>query len=179
MKKTDVKISMIIVCLILILCRAESQTTRLNTFGQGNSGPAENISQKDGTPAGRHILEVAHGQAFVDWTDAWAWMFCTNYLYRLQKNVALGGGLGLQFDWTGIYPVISTNIILGKKSDSFAAGIDIKYMFTELIDEGSNFWVTTGIYYKNFFVKAMPTFIFGFPEEWYFETGYSFTLNNK
>lgn len=130
-----------------------------------------------GENTGRHIIEVAHGQAFVDWTDAWGWFFCGNYLYRFGKNVALGAGAGLQFDWQGIYPVISLNSILGNKSDGFAFGGDIKYIFTDIIESSaSRLWITGGVYYKDFFVKMMPTFLFGYPEEWYFETGYSLSF---
>ncbi len=125
----------------------------------------------------RHIIEVSHGQAFVDWTDAWAWIFSSNYLYRFRKNIALGAGAGLQFDNTGLYPILSLNSILGNKSGGFAFGGDIKYIFTEIIEpSASRIWITGGLYYRNFFIKMMPTFLFGWPEEWYFESGYSLTF---
>lgn len=127
----------------------------------------------------RHIVEISHGQAFVGWTNAWSWMFSGNYLYRLNKNIAAGGGAGFQFDWTGIYPTISVNSIFGNKSDGFAFGADFRYMMTQLIDdESGRVWANVGCYYKNFFVKVMPTFVFGWPEEWAFETGYSFNIGH-
>jgi len=133
-------------------------------------------------PAGssKHIIEVAHGQAFVDWTDAWAWIFSASYLYRVNNFAAFGGGTGIQLDWTGIYPEVSLNSIFGNKSDGFAAGIDMRFWFTDIIETpGERIWFTIGGYYKNFFIKAMPTFIFGYPKEWYFETGYSFNIRKR
>jgi hypothetical protein len=128
-------------------------------------------------PGGRHIIEVAHGEAFVDRIDPWAWFFSGNYLYRIKQNAAFGAGAGLQFDWTGLYPVISLNTILGDKIKGLAFGGDIKYIFTDLIGpDASRFWITGGIYYKNLFIKVMPTFLFGYPGEWYLESGYSFNI---
>jgi hypothetical protein len=40
---------------------------------------------------------------------------------------------GLQFDNTGLYPILSLNSILGK-NPGFAFGGDIKYIFTEIIE---------------------------------------------
>ncbi len=128
----------------------------------------------------KHIVEVAHGQAFVDWTDAWAWIFTGNYLYRVTNYAAFGAGAGVQLDWTGIYPMISLNSVFGNKSDGFAAGIDMRFWFTDIIETpGERLWFTLGGYYKNFFIKVMPTFIFGYPKEWYFETGYSFNIGKR
>lgn len=126
---------------------------------------------------GRHIVEVAHGQAFIEWTDAWGWFFNSNYLFRFRKNIAMGAGTGLQFDQTGIYPLLSLNSILGNKSGGFAFGGDIKYIFTDILEPSAcRIWITGGLYYRNFFIKMMPTFLFGYPEEWYCETGYSFSF---
>jgi len=135
-----------------------------------------NMDMPDNEIRSKHLVEVSHGQAFIEWTDAWMWMFSCNYLYRFYNSIAAGGGIGLQFDWTGLYPALSANLIFGNKSENFAAGLDLKYMFTELIED-SRLWFTIGGYYKNFFIKAMPTFLFGYPQEWYFETGYSFDIH--
>lgn len=133
--------------------------------------------QKDDSERSKHIVEVSHGQAFVDWTDSWAWMFSGNYLYRVHRNIAVGGGTGFQLDWTGIYPIVSLNSVFGNKSSGFAFGADLRYMTSRLIDdESGRVWVNAGCYYKNFFIKVMPTFIFGWPGEWAVETGYSFDI---
>lgn len=132
---------------------------------------------KDDPKLSKHIVEVSHGQAFVDWADSWAWMFSGNYLYRVHRKIAVGGGAGLQLDWTGIYPIVSLNSIFGNKSSGFAFGADLRYMTTRLVeDESGRIWVNAGCYYKNFFIKVMPTFIFGWPGEWAVETGYSFDI---
>ncbi len=47
---------------------------------------------KDEPKISKHIVEVSHGQAFVDWADSWAWMFSGNYLYKVHRNIAVGGG---------------------------------------------------------------------------------------
>ncbi len=133
--------------------------------------------QKEDLKISDHIVEVSHGQAFVDWHDSWAWMFSGNYLYRVHRKIAVGGGAGLQLDWTGIYPIISLNSIFGNKSSGFAFGADLRYMTTRLVeDESGRIWINAGCYYKNFFIKVMPTFIFGWPGEWAIETGYSFDI---
>lgn len=123
-------------------------------------------------------LEVAHGQAFTEISNSWAWMFHTNYLFQVREKLALGGGAGLQFDWTGLYPQFSLNSIYGNTGGGLAIGVDVRVIFTDIIDSpGERFWLSTGAYYKNFFVKMMPTFMFGYPGEWYFETGYSFPIS--
>lgn len=133
--------------------------------------------QKDYSKKSNHIIEVSHGQAFVDWHDSWAWMFSGNYLYRVHRKIAVGGGAGLQLDWTGVYPIISLNSVFGNKSSGFAFGADLRYMTTQLIDdESGRIWINAGCYYRNFFIKVMPTFLFGWPGEWAVETGYSFDI---
>jgi hypothetical protein len=176
MGSTYHKIVLLITFPFLIYYKASGQQTVADDLSHLSSSISSASAGGDEENIGRGIIEVAHGQAFVKWNDAWAWIFCTNYLYPVRRNLAFGGGVGLQFDYTGLYPVISLNSIIGKKSDGFAFGADAKYLFTKLITTGGRVWITGGVYYKDFFVKMMPTFLFGYPKEWYFEAGYSFTI---
>ncbi|MFO7658497.1 MAG: hypothetical protein R6W78_15675 [Bacteroidales bacterium] len=173
MKLTNMRNSVLLLLFIMVHLFARGQYSIEPGFNGNFSGLSGTTAAKD-MP---YILEVAHGQAFTDWTDSWAWMFYCNFLVPVKKNIAIGAGTGLQFDWTGLYPLLSVNSIFGNKSEGFAAGVDVRGIFTSIIDSpGERIWVTAGLYYKNFFIKTMPTFIFGYPKEWYFETGYSFNI---
>jgi hypothetical protein len=142
-----------------------------------NDQPVTLVGDIPGTGSGG-ILDIAHGQAFVDWKNAWGWFFCGSYLHEIRRNFALGGGTGLQVDYTGLSPLLSVNTIIGRKSEGLAFGADLRLLFSKSIEyPGNRIWITGGVYYRNFFVKAMPTFLFGWPEEWYFEAGYSFNLS--
>lgn len=150
--------------------------------GSGKEGksysflPPVSVGERSGHGS-RGIIDIAHGQAFADWKHAWGWFFCGSYLREAGRNFALGGGTGLQVDYTGISPLFSVNTIIGRKSEGFAIGADLRLLFSKSIeDPADRIWFTGGVYYRNFFVKAMPTFLFGWPEEWYFEAGYSFNL---
>lgn len=122
-------------------------------------------------------IEVAHGQAFTDWTDAWAWVFSNNYLYHFNKRIAAGAGIGLQFDYTGLYPWFSINSIFGNKVEGFAGSLDVNFIFSRVPDKFyEHFWPTIGVYYKNFFVKYMPTFLGGYDKEHFIQLGYSYYI---
>jgi hypothetical protein len=121
-------------------------------------------------------LEASHGQAYVDWIDPWSWHFKSCLLYHASRRISFGIGLGFHFDYTGIYPWPSVTGIYGNKSDGFAIGCEIGLFYSEIT--GVDIWPLTGIYYKNFFVKYMPIFLF-YEQEQYFEMGYSFVLKTK
>ena len=122
-------------------------------------------------------IEVAHGQAFTDWTDAWAWVFSNNYLYHFNKRIAAGAGAGFQFDYTGLYPCFSVNSIFGNKVEGFAGSLDVNFIFSRVPDNFyEHFWPTVGVYYKNFFIKYMPSFLTGYEKEHFIQLGYSYYI---
>ncbi len=177
MKIYNPKITLLIVAGIIFVVRAASQVTSQSEPFPSQLENPYTINVHNDSKRMNHILEFSHGQAFTEWTDAWAWFFFGNYLFQVSRNIAVGAGTGLQFDWSGLYPALSANSIFGNKTEGFAAGLDIKFIFTGIIESpGERFWVALGGYYKNFFIKLMPTFVVGYPEEWYVETGYSFTI---
>ncbi len=124
-------------------------------------------------------IEVAHGQAFTKWSDAWLWVFSSNCIYHFNKRFAFGLGGGIQFDYTDLYPWFSVNSIFGNKVNGFAFSFDVNFLFTREVKFGENFWPTAGLYYRNFFIKHMPTYLFGYEKEYFIQLGYSYYLEFK
>lgn len=121
-------------------------------------------------------LEMSHGQAYVDWINPWSWHFKGGFLYHASTRISFGIGVGFHFDYTGIYPWPSVIAIYGNKSDALAAGCEIGLFYSEIT--GADIWPLAGLYYKNFFIKYMPIFLF-YKQEQYFELGYSFVLKTR
>ena len=140
--------------------------------------PGLELPEQSDDAGGKGIsLEIAHGQAYTDWTDAWLWVFSGNCLYHFNKIVAAGAGAGLQFDNTGIYPWFSINSIFGNKVTGFAGSVDVNFIFSSIPDEPyERIWPTMGVYYKNFFIKYMPTFLGGYKQEHFIQLGYSYYI---
>lgn len=150
-------------------------------FAQGYSAAPENqalypVSKWQSGRQPKFSLEVAHGQAYVEWIDPWSWHFKGCFLYHASRRISFGIGAGFHFDYTGIYPWPSVVGIYGNKSDGFALGCEIGLFYSEIT--GADIWPLTGFYYKNFFIKYMPIFLF-YEQEQYIELGYSFVLKTR
>ncbi len=120
-------------------------------------------------------IEIAHGQAFVDWTDSWLYVTSFNYIYQFNNTVSLGGGVGFEVYWKGLLPKCSINSVWGNKVDGFAFSLDLNLHPSTFDDVPV--WPTLGSYYRNFFLKVTPSFI-THEEEFYAEIGYSMYLGN-